>query len=267
MNLQLENKRALVTGSSSGLGEAIARTLAAEGVAVVVHGRDQERTRRVASAISGSGGRAAVALGDLASDDETKRVAADALAAFDGIDILVNTAGAFPRRGWWDTTPAQWVELYNQNVGGSIRLIQALVPAMRERGWGRVIQISSGLALSPGPAMADYAATKAVNLLTSMSLAEELAGSGVTVNTVSPGPFRTPGADVVLDAWVREQGLGQGVQDAEARLVETMFSQLTVRRLGRPEEVADAIAFLASPRASYINGTNLRVDGGYVKGF
>jgi 3-oxoacyl-[acyl-carrier protein] reductase len=147
MNLQLESKRALVTGSSKGIGEAIAKSLASEGAAVVVHGRDETKTHRVAEEIIQSGGRAAIAIGDLASDVEAKRVADAALAALGGIDILVNNAGVFRVRGWWDTAPEQWIEIYNQNVAGSVRLIQALAPPMRERRWGRIIQISSGLGL------------------------------------------------------------------------------------------------------------------------
>ena len=209
MNLQLENKRALVTGSSSGIGEAIAKTLAAEGAAVVVHGRDEGRTRRVADEIAGSGGRVAIAIGDLSSDAEAERVADAARAAFDSIDILVNNAGVFHVRGWWDTTPAQWIEIYNQNVAGSVRLIQTLAPSMRERGWGRIIQISSGMGLLPSPQMADYAATKIVNILTTVSLSLELADSGVTVNTVSPGPISTPGSDDFFSTMAHRQGTMQ----------------------------------------------------------
>jgi 3-oxoacyl-[acyl-carrier protein] reductase len=262
MNLQLENKRALVTGSSSGIGEAIAKALAAEGAAVVVHGRDETKARRVADEIARSGSRAAVAIGDLASDVEAQRVVDAALAAFGSIDILVNNAGVFHVRGWWDTAPAQWIEIYNQNVGGSVRLIQALAPPMRDRRWGRIIQISSGMGLLPSPQMADYASTKIVNILTTVSLSLELANSGVTVNTVSPGPIRTPGSDDFFDAMARRRGA-----DEKDQMIEGMFSQLTVRRFGQPEEIADAVAFLASPRASYINGVNLRVDGGFVKAF
>jgi 3-oxoacyl-[acyl-carrier protein] reductase len=262
MNLQLENKRALVTGSSRGIGEAIAKTLAAEGAAVVVHGRDETKARNVADEIVQSGRRAAIAVGDLASDVEAQRVAEAALAAFDGIDILVNNAGVFQVRGWWDTAPAQWIEIYNQNVAGSVRLIQALAPPMRDRRWGRIIQISSGMGLLPSPQMADYAATKIVNVLTSVSLSLELADSGVTVNTVSPGPIHTPGSDHFFDTMARQRGA-----DAKDQMIDGMFSQLTVRRFGQPEEIADAVVFLASPRASYINGVNLRVDGGYVKAF
>jgi 3-oxoacyl-[acyl-carrier protein] reductase len=262
MNLQLESKRALVTGSSRGIGEAIAKTLASEGAAVVVHGRDETKTRRVADEITQSGGRAAIAIGDLASDVEAKRVADAALAAFGGIDILVNNAGVFHVRGWWDTAPAQWIEIYNQNVAGSVRLIQALAPPMRERRWGRIVQISSGMGLLPSPQMADYAATKIVNVLTSVSLSLELADSGVTVNTVSPGPIRTPGSDDFFNTMARERG-----DDAKSQMINGLLSQLTVRRFGQPEEIADAVVFLASPRASYINGVNFRVDGGYVKAF
>jgi 3-oxoacyl-[acyl-carrier protein] reductase len=173
-----------------------------------------------------------------------------------------STMPVFHVRGWWDTAPAQWIEIYNQNVAGSVRLIQTLAPPMRERGWGRIIQISSGMGLLPSPQMADYAATKIVNILTTVSLSLELADSGVTVNTVSPGPITTPGSDDFFNTMARQRGT-----NARDQMIEGMFSQLTVRRFGRAEEIADAVVFLASPRSSYINGVNLRVDGGYVKAF
>jgi 3-oxoacyl-[acyl-carrier protein] reductase len=206
MNLQVEDKRALVSGSRRGIGEAIAKTLAAEGAAIVVHGRDETKTRRVADEITQSGGRAAIAIGDLASDAEAQRVADAALSAFGSIDILINNARVFRVRGWWDTAPAQWIEIYNQNVAGSVRLIQAFAPPMRECRWGRIVQISSGMGLLPSPQMADYAATKIVNILTTVSLSLELADSGVTANTVSPGPIRTPGADDFFNSMAHQRG-------------------------------------------------------------
>jgi 3-oxoacyl-[acyl-carrier protein] reductase len=152
MNLQLENKRALVTGSSRGIGEAIAKSLAGEGAAVVVHGRDETKTHRVADEITQSGA-ARRLIGDLGGDVEAQRVADAALAAFGSIYILVNNAGVFHVHGWWDTAPAEWIEIYNQNVAGSVHLIHAFAPRMRERRWGRIIQISRGMGLLPSPQM------------------------------------------------------------------------------------------------------------------
>lgn len=262
MHLNLENKRALVTGSSRGIGAAIARLLAQEGVSVVVHGRDRGRTEQVANSIRSAGGQAAAVVGRLDNDVEVEEVVSASVVAFGGIDILVNNAGVFYPRGWWDTSSQDWLEIYNQNVVGSVRLIQALAPAMRARKWGRIIQVSSGLALLPQANMADYAATKLVNILTSVSLSQELSGTGVTVNTVSPGPISTPGAAQLADKLEKEHGIA-----AREEMESSISSHLTVQRPGEPEEVASAVVFLASERASYINGVNLRVDGGFVKAF
>jgi len=259
MNLELKNRRVLVTGSTRGIGEAIAKVFAAEGAQVVIHGRDEKRAAEAVQEIRSQGGSAERVVGDLADNQEAAQVAQSACEAFGGIDILVNNAGVFRPRGWWNTTPEDWLDIYNRNVVSTVRLIKALVPTMKDRGWGRVIQISSGMALLPNATMADYAATKIANALTSVSLSLELAGSGVTVNTVSPGPIQTPGSDDFFDE------LSHASQASKADLVNGFLSQLTVKRMGLPQDVADAVVFLASEKASYINGVNLRVDGGYVK--
>ncbi|MFD0502148.1 SDR family NAD(P)-dependent oxidoreductase [Streptomyces chiangmaiensis] len=159
MDLRLTGKKALVTGSSSGLGEAIAKRLAAEGAFVVVHGRNQARTEAVAKAIAEAGGAAALAIGDLGTDAGADAVHAAATAG-GPVDILVNNVGVYePSRTWKDTTPEDWAGLYNTNVLTSVRTIQRLVPAMRERGWGRVIQISSVTGEKPQASQPHYAAT------------------------------------------------------------------------------------------------------------
>src|ERR1700754_4146764 len=141
MDLRLTGRRALVTGSSSGLGAAIARLLAREGADVVVHGRNEARTRAVAEEV----GAQAVAVGDLATD-----TGADAVAAAAGqIDVLVNNAGAYDNLGWADSTPELWLRTYEVNVVSAVRMIRHFVPGMRARGWGRVIQIGGGLAVQP----------------------------------------------------------------------------------------------------------------------
>jgi short chain dehydrogenase len=160
MNLQLTGKRALVTGSSSGSGKAIAWKLAEEGASVVVTGRDRKRADAVAQAIRTDTKGAAVSIAADLSTDEGAEVLAEELG---GIDILVNNAGLLPspESSWWNTTPAEWAKVYNQNVVSIVRLVQRLGPRMREAGWGRVINISSGGAWQPFANMADYTATQA----------------------------------------------------------------------------------------------------------
>jgi NAD(P)-dependent dehydrogenase (short-subunit alcohol dehydrogenase family) len=251
LDLKLEGKRALVTGSSSGIGEAIVRTLAGQGAAVVVHGRDAERAERVADDINRAGpGRAVVVLGDLSRQDEADRVARSALEALGGIDILVDNAGrGAPHAGWLEASVKEWEELFDANLFSAVRMIRALVPGMKERRWGRVIQIASVAATQPQPSNPAYAATKAAMVNMSISLAKELAGTGVTVNSVSPGPIVTP----LFERIVREGG---------ADLQQLEASATYVGRFGRPEEIADFVAFLASPRADFIDATDVRIDGG-----
>jgi len=264
MDLQLSGKRAVVTGSSSGIGEAIAKSLAAEGVAVVVHGRRQGEAKRVAGEITASGGKAVVALGDLATDAGADAVAKAVNEAFGGADILVNNAGGFPQKPWLESTAAEWNDLYDQNVGSMVRLITRLVPGMKKRGWGRVIALASGVAVMPFPGMANYSATNAANLNLAVSLAKDLAGTGVTSNAVSPGMIVTPGVEEMLKAMAPQYGLPPDDFAAlEQFAVKNMVPNPSAR-LGRVEDIAAAVTFLVSPLAGYINGANLRVDGGTV---
>ena len=164
MDLRLAGKRALVTGSSSGIGEAIVKLLAAEGVAVVVHGRDESRANVVAEAIRAKGGEAEVALGDLTTDTGADAVAS-AAQAFGPLDILVNNAGAVGFfLSWAEATVADWAQTYNTNVISGVRMIQRLVPQMRERHWGRVIQIGGGLSQQPQAGGPYYNASLAARL-------------------------------------------------------------------------------------------------------
>lgn len=262
MDLQLSGKRALVTGSTSGIGEQIAKTLAGEGAKVVVHGRRRDEADRVVQEITANGGTAMATTGDLGSDEATAEVIKASLSAFAGIDILINNAGAFPMKPWLLSTAAEWLELYNANVGSVVRLVTQLVPPMVERKWGRVVMLGSFLGPMPGPPVANYGTTKAANIAQAVSLAKELGGTGVTANTVSPGPIRTPG----MEAGAREMMTSQG-QGYDFGMFEQFYVQQTrlpAGRIGSPIDIANMVAYLSSPLADFITGANLRVDGGMV---
>lgn len=264
MDLQLKGKRALVTGSSSGIGAEIARMLAAEGVKAVVHGRDAARTQAVAKEIEDSGGQAAIALGDLTRDDGAKAVIEAAGRAFGGIDILVNNVGgsaSVERPTWFDAPLEEWAENYSHNTLVAVRLIQAFVPGMRERRWGRVIQISSRNAISPHAQFGAYGAAKAALNNLTLSLSKALAGTGVTSNGVMPGLIYTP----QLDSWFVEVARQQtGTSDPKAgqeHVLKNIVRQ-TVDRLGQPRDIAAAVCYLASPLSDFMTGTTFRIDGG-----
>ncbi|TKD03218.1 SDR family NAD(P)-dependent oxidoreductase [Polyangium fumosum] len=263
MDLHLKDKRALVTGSSSGIGAEVARFLAREGVAVVVHGRNAERAQAVADEITTRGGRAAIALGDLSTAEGLDHVIDAAARAFGGIDILVNNAGGatnVAHASWFDAPLEEWLDEYRSNTLPAVRLVQAFVPGMRERRWGRVIQISSRNAISPHAQLAAYGASKAALNNFTLSLSKALAGTGVTSNGIMPGLIYTP----ALDGWFREIAAKQGLTEpAEGRawVLKNAVHQ-TVDRLGVPADIAEAVCFLASPLTDFMTGTTFRIDGG-----
>jgi 3-oxoacyl-[acyl-carrier protein] reductase len=262
VDIQLAGKRALVTGSSSGLGAEIARLLAAEGAAVVVHGRDQARAEAVVKEVRGAGGQATLAIGDLGTDAGAA-VVADAALAGGAVDILVNNAGVFDlAKTWGDTTPAEWSDLYNVNVVASVRLIQRLVPPMRSRGWGRVIQIGSVLGALPAASQPHYNATNAARENLAQSLARDLRETGVTSNAVAPGGMATKYSKHLITEYGRANGFGETWEEVERSVVRALAPN-DVGRIARLEEVAAAVAYLASPVAGYITGATLRIDGGW----
>lgn len=261
MDLHLTGKVALVTGSSSGIGAEIARTLAREGATVIVHGRSSAKASQVAETIVGEGGRALVVTGDLATDGGAEYVASEALAAGGVVDILINNAGIYANQSWMDTTAEGWATCYQANVLSSVRLIQRLVPQMTARGWGRIIHMASGEAAHPFAFMPDYAATKAALVNLTVSLAKELACTGITVNTVSPGIIVTEGVERFYREVAVSRGWGTEWAAIEQGVLREVLNNL-VGRLGRVEDVGPLVALVASPLASFIKGANLRVDGG-----
>lgn len=256
MDLQLTGRRALVTGSSSGLGEAIALLLAQEGADVVVHGRDEARARAVAEKV----GAGVVAVGDLATEE-----GADAVAAAAGdVDILVNNAGAYDHLGWEESTPEVWLRTYDVNVVSGVRMIRRFVPGMRARGWGRVIQIGGGLGSQPMAMQPHYNATLAARHNLAVSLARDLQGTGVTSNVVSPGAILVEAVQRLLTEMAPERGWGAEWAEIEHKAAEDLVPN-DIGRFGRPEEIAGAVAYLASPYADYVSGATLRVDGGTIR--
>jgi 3-oxoacyl-[acyl-carrier protein] reductase len=263
MDLQLAGKTALVTGSSSGIGAEIARMLATEGAAVIVHGRNADRAEAVAQQIRDAGGRTAVAIGDLSSDEGAAAVVTATRDPFGDIDILINNVGgsaSVSRPTWFDTPLDEWAENYRDNTLVAVRLIREFVPAMRERGWGRVIQISSRNAISPHAPFPGYGAAKAaVNNMT-LSISKALAGTGVTSNGIMPGLIYTP----QIDEWFSETAKRLGTNDPEVgrkHILQNVIHQ-TVSRLGEPRDIAAAVCFIASPLTDFMTGTTFRIDGG-----
>jgi 3-oxoacyl-[acyl-carrier protein] reductase len=263
MDLKLDGKRALITGSSGGIGEGIAKVFAKEGTIVVIHGRNRANAERVANEIKDSGGTAYVALGDLSNDEGASEVSSIAMSLTGGIDILVNNAADFKNRGWAESTPNDWAELYNLNVLSCVRMIRSVMPQMKKNEWGRIIQISSGEATQPFAFMPDYAATKAALNNLTVSLSKELANTGITSNTISPGIIVTSSLEKFYRQTAAKRGWGNDWNEIEKHIVQEILYN-PVGRLGKIDDVANLVVFVASPLASYVNGANLRVDGGSV---
>ncbi|MFD0783988.1 SDR family NAD(P)-dependent oxidoreductase [Micromonospora azadirachtae] len=263
MELRLAGRRALITGSTSGLGEATARLLAAEGVEVVIHGRTAERAQAVADSIVNNGGRASITTGDLATDMGADEAAEGALAG-GAVDILVNNAGSYEHLDWAGATADIWQQTYNINVVSGVRMIQRLVPAMRERDYGRVITIGGGLSMQPFNNHPHYNASLAARHNLAVSLARDLAGTRVTSNIVSPGAILVPAVQDFLTKLSPDRGWGETWEEIEYNSVREIVPNDRVR-YGRPEEIAGAVAYLCSPYAEYISGATIRVDGGTVR--
>jgi NAD(P)-dependent dehydrogenase (short-subunit alcohol dehydrogenase family) len=260
MDLQLSQKIALVTGSTAGIGNGIATALAAEGATVIVNGRsDTAVEAAVAKMKTETQGEVVGFAGDLSVAS-----VADALVRkHPSVDILVNNLGIFEVRAFADITDADWQRFFDVNVLSGARLARAYLPGMLKRNWGRIIFISSESGLQIPAEMIHYGMTKAAQIAISRGLAELTAGTGVTVNSVLPGPTRSRG----VGDFVVEMAAAGGTTPAE---VEKQFFQTArptslLKRFATPEEVASMVAYVASPLSSATNGAALRVDGGVVK--
>jgi 3-oxoacyl-[acyl-carrier protein] reductase len=268
MDFKLEGKVALVTGSSKGLGEGIAHGLAREGAIVVVHGRNKTKAEQVEHDIISHGGRAHVVIGDLTHEDEVLRLVDETQAFVKPVQIVINNAGGSGETEDWATTrPETWAAGYDRNVLAAVRVTSRLLPAMRDAKWGRVVNISSLAGLMPPARRPDYAAAKAAMIAMTASLAKAVAMDGITANTVSPGTIHSISLDEAFRKAAIKQGLAADAPWAEIeQAVLPLFAQVPMGRVGTLEEIADAVAFLVSPRAGYITGANLRLDGGLWPG-
>jgi len=260
MDLQLHGKSALITGSYRGTGEAIAKILATEGATVFVHGLEVGAADPTVEEIRSQGAIAHAVTGDIRTDEGAARLANE-VAAIGSIDILVNNYGTADRATWKTADSAAWHEAYDVNVMSAVRMIGHLMEPMKERGWGRIIQLGTIGSTTPAARMPHYYASKGALHTMTVSLAKELAGSGVTSNIVSPGLIKTAEVEAWFTTLAKKNGWGDDWADIEAKAMKEVTGGLT-GRIARTEEVASLVAFVASPLADSITSTNFRIDGG-----
>jgi NAD(P)-dependent dehydrogenase (short-subunit alcohol dehydrogenase family) len=259
MNLQLADKTALVSGSTKGIGFAIAAQLAAEGARVILNGRSEktlseavEQLRRAAP-----NARLEVFAGNL-SDAMT---AGELARRFPAVDILVNNLGIFEPKSFEQIPDEDWRRFFEVNVLSGVRLSRAYLPGMKQRNWGRIVFISSESGIQIPVEMIHYGMTKTAQLAVSRGLAETCAGTGVTVNSVLPGPTRSAGVDEFVD----KLSGGKPFAEFEKEFFKSVRPSSLLKRFETPEEIASLVTFVCSPLASGINGAALRVDGGVVR--
>lgn len=230
--------------------------------------RNKAKAEEVAHDIAVQGGRSHVVIGDLTKEDEVQRLVEEAQAFVRPVEILINNAGGSGATEDWATTrPETWAAGYDRNVLAAVRITSRLLPSMREAKWGRIVNISSLAALMPPFKRPDYAAAKAAMIAMTASLAKAVAMDGITVNTVSPGTIHSDSLDEAFRNVAVKNGLAANAPWTEVeQAVLPIFAQVPMGRVGTLEEIADAISFLVSPKASYITGANLRLDGGMWPG-
>ena len=262
MDLQLIGKRALVTGSTAGIGYAIAEALVREGAGVIVNGRTRERVDAALGklrTLSGSGA-AHSEIHGLAADLGTAAGAREASTRFPDLDILVNNLGIFESKPFEQIPDEDWLHFFEVNVMSGVRLSRYYLPRMKQKNWGRIIFISSESALQIPAEMIHYGMTKTAQLSIARGMAETTTGTNVTVNSVLPGPTASEGLVEGVAGGKRERLAGR-----EKEFFERARPTSILKRFETPEEIAALVTFVASPLASAINGAAIRVDGGVVR--
>jgi NAD(P)-dependent dehydrogenase (short-subunit alcohol dehydrogenase family) len=261
MDLQLEGKRALVTGSTAGIGFAISDALAREGATVIVNGRTARRVQEAVETLRAAGVRGEVR--GIAADLATADGVADLIARAGDIDILVNNLSIFAPKPFEAIEDADWFAFFEVNVMSGVRLARRYLPDMKSRGWGRIVFISSESAVQIPAEMIHYGMTKTAQLAIARGLAETTVGTNVTVNSVLPGPTASEGVTEFVNRLAADQRTDR--QTVETKFFQEIRPSSLLKRFERPEEIAVVVAFVCSPLASGINGAALRADGGVVR--
>lgn len=261
MDLQLEGRRALVTGSTAGIGYAVAEVLVQEGASVIVNGRTKERVDTAVEKLRARSG--AAHIHSLAADLSTAAAVQQAIREFPEVDILVNNLGIFEPKPFEEISDDDWLRFFEVNVLSGVRLSRHHLPRMKNRNWGRIIFVSSESALQIPAEMIHYGMTKTAQLAIARGLAETTTGTDVTVNAVLPGPTASEGVTEFVENLAANQHSNR--EQVERDFFEHMRPTSIIKRFEKPEEIASLVAFVASPRASAINGAALRVDGGVIR--
>ena len=259
MDLELKDKTALISGSTAGIGRAIAAGLAAEGASVIVNGRTEQAVQRTIQELSGAAGKVLGFAGDL-SDATVAQALAE---KHPDVDIVVNNLGIFAVQPFEEISDKEWQRFFDVNVLSGVRLSRLYLKHMRERKWGRIIFISSESAYHIPAEMVHYGMTKAAQIAVARGLAESLVGTGITVNSVLPGPTRSRGVGDFVADWAAKSG--KTAAQVEAEFFQTARPTSLLKRFTTPEEVAAMVTYVASPRSAATNGAALRADGGTVK--
>ena len=259
MDLQLKDKLALVTGSTGGIGLAIAQTLAREGASVIVNGRSQESVDKAVKSIELDSDKVMGLAADLSSNAGITQ----AIEQYPQVDILVNNLGIYEVKPFAEIADEDWQRFFDTNIMSGVRLSRAYLPKMLSQNWGRIIFISSESGVQIPQEMIHYGMTKAAQIAISRGLAESTANTAVTVNSVLPGPTRSQGVKDFLQQMSTEKNVT--VKEVEQEFFAEDRPTSIIQRFAEPQEVANLVAYVVSPLASATNGAALRVDGGVIK--